>query len=117
MPAARTEQVKADFMTVRKGNRKMTASFFAAGDRLFFACSTAAILMVFSLLFVWSNYQSIQAGYSITALIKEQVRLTDLNRKYKVEMANLASLDRLEQVARDQLGLVPPGPEQVQVIE
>ena len=113
----KTEGLKQDFMTVRKGNRKRGDAFLAGDGRLFFACSAAGLLLFFSLLFVWSNYQSFQAGYAITTLIKEQTRLTDLNRKYKVELANVASLDRLETLAREQLGLVPPGPDQVRVIE
>ncbi|MBF0531149.1 MAG: cell division protein FtsL, partial [Deltaproteobacteria bacterium] len=73
--------------------------------------------VAFALLFVWTNHQSVRIGYHITSLYKEKANLNDLNRKFKVELANLTSLDRLEQEARTKLGLVSPSSEQMQVIE
>ncbi|MBW2085206.1 MAG: cell division protein FtsL, partial [Deltaproteobacteria bacterium] len=53
----------------------------------------------------------------ITRLNQQQLKITDLNRKLRVELANLTSLDRLERLAKKKLGLVAPRPEQVVVVE
>jgi cell division protein FtsL len=75
------------------------------------------LFILFALVFVWSNHQAVQVGYAISELHREHARLNDLNRKYKVELANLTALDRLEHLAINELGLVAPRPEQIQVIE
>jgi len=92
-------------------------SFWAKGYRLFIAVSSGILLIGFALTFVWINHQAVQIGYAITELNREQLALIDLNRKLKVELANLSSLDRLERLARDKLGLVSPRPNQVVVVE
>ena len=115
---ARAERLsRAAYVTVRKGNRKSATSYWAEGGRWILAVLTALICVTFAFLFVWSNHQSVQVGYAVSSLHREQAELSDLNRKYKVEIANLTSLDRLEQAAKTELGLVTPGSHQVQVIE
>ena len=104
-------------VSVRKGNRKATISFLAQGNRFFFAFSTALVLMLCALVFVWTNHQFVSLGYQIGALQKERSDLMELNRKYKLELANLTSLDRLETLAKKELGLIIPAPRQIQVIE
>ena len=107
----------AGYVTLRKGNRKAGVSFLADNGRFTFVFSVTFIFVIFALLFVWTNHESVQVGYSISALQKEQTDLTDANRKLKVELANLTALYRLEKVAKEELGMVTPGPEQLRVIE
>lgn len=104
-------------MTVRKGNRRNQTSYWAQGGRFFLAFTASLVFVAFALGIVWSNHQIVQTGYSISDLHKQKDQMSDYNRKLKVELANLTSLDRLERVAKTELGLVNPGPEQVQVIE
>lgn len=95
----------------------MAVSFWARGYRLFLAVSVVLMLIAFAMSMVWINHRSVQTGYEITQLNREQIRLMDLNAKLKVEFANLTTLDRLERLARESLGLVAPRPDQVKVIK
>jgi len=117
MAYQRVESIQSGYLTVRKGNRRTRAASWVHSHRFYFALCTALILFSFAFTFVWANHQSVQAGYTLARLHADQTKLKELNRKYKVELANLTSLDRLEDMAKKQLGLVTPSPEQVQVIE
>lgn len=117
MAEVQADRLRNGFITVRKGNRKAKASFWAQGHRLLLASGVALILVAFALAFAWTNYQAVQLGYTTSRLHQERGQLVELNRKLKVELANLTALDRLEQLAKGQLGLTPPKPEQIQVIE
>ncbi len=117
MPQVQVQKIRNGYFSVRKGNRKPKVSFLAQGNRLFLACSTALVFVAFALAFVWTNYQAIQMGYLTSNLHQERTQMIELNRKLKVELANLSSLDRLEKTATKDLGLVTPKPEQLQVVE
>ena len=109
--------MRLSYPSIRKGNTKKAASFWAGSYRMFLALSFLIMLLVFTMALVWINHQSVQTRYDITQLNKEQIRLMDLNAKLKVEFANLTALDRLERLARDNLGLAAPRPDQVTVIK
>jgi cell division protein FtsL len=117
MSQVQTQNLKPGLITLRKGNRKAKVSEWAQGRKMVPIFTAAAMFVVFALVFVWSNHQSVQIGYAISSLHQETSHLRDLSRKYKVELANLTALDRLEHLAKNNLGLVTPSPEQVQVIE
>jgi len=117
MSQIQVERLRNDYLTIRQGNRKAKISFWSQGHRLFLACAVALIFMGFAMVFVWSNYQAVQLGYVIAQLHQERGQLKETNRKLKLELANLTALDRLEQIAKNQLGLQPPQPDQIQVIE
>jgi cell division protein FtsL len=117
MSQAQTQNIKNGLITLRKGNRKAKVSEWAQGGKMIPIFAATAMFVAFALLFVWSNHQSVQIGYVISGLHQEKSHLRDLSRKYKVELANLTALDRLEHLAKNNLGLVAPSPEQVQVIE
>ncbi|MBW2093083.1 MAG: cell division protein FtsL [Deltaproteobacteria bacterium] len=117
MSAGVLQRTKTPYATIRKGNRKKVVSFWAKGSRLFIALSTGFLLTVFAFAYVWINHQAIQVGYMITSENQRHLALIDLNRKLKVELANLTSLDRLERLAKDKLGLAAPRPDQVVVLE
>ncbi len=95
----------------------MAVSFWARGYRLFLALSVVLMLIASAMAMVWINHRSVQAGYEITQLNQEQIKLMDINSVLKVEFANLTALDRLERLARESLGLGAPRPDQVKVIE
>ena len=109
--------MRISYPSVRRGNTRQVVSFWAQGYRFSLALSLSLMLVVFAMAFVWINHRAVQTGYEITQLNKEQIRLMDLNAKFKVEFANLASLERLERLARGSLGLVAPRPDQVTVLK
>ncbi len=61
---------------------------------------------------VWSNFEVTQKGYKISSLKREKMRLMDINRKLKLELAILKSPNHLEKLAK-KLGLRQPAPEQI----
>ena len=63
--------------------------------------------------YVWSNFEKTQIGYDLSQLKREEMRLLEINRKLKLELATLKSPQNLEPLARHQLGLKTPKPEQI----
>lgn len=63
--------------------------------------------------YVWSNFERTQIGYNLSQLQKEEMRLSEINQKLKLELATLKSPQNLEHLAIQKLGLGPPKPEQI----
>jgi len=61
---------------------------------------------------VWINY----LGFQITELKKEIVDIQTSNEKLKLKIANLVSLDKVEEVAIGQLGMIYPNDQTVHYI-
>lgn len=72
-----------------------------------------ALVMMISLLFVWSRIQVFQLKYEISALETTLREGQQENRQLRLEAASLRSPARLDQVARTRLGLRQPSPEQI----
>jgi cell division protein FtsL len=66
--------------------------------------------------YVWSNFERTQMGYDMSQLKKEEMRLREINRKLRLELAILKSPQHLEAVAVKRLGLRQPSPEQIIVM-
>jgi cell division protein FtsL len=76
------------------------------------------ILMLFFFMgtgigYVWSNFERTQIGYDVSQLKKEEMRLKEINRKLRLELALLRSPQHLEAKAVNELGLKQPTPEQI----
>jgi len=74
------------------------------------------MLMVSGIGYVWSNYERTQIGYDLSQLKKEEMRLREINRKLRVELALLKSPQYLEELAIHRLGLRQPSREQIVVL-
>jgi cell division protein FtsL len=72
-----------------------------------------AVLMTISLFFVWSRLQVVNLEYDLSRLESRVRDLQQEGRKLRLEAASLRHPGRIEQVARNQLGLRLPVPEQV----
>lgn len=66
--------------------------------------------------FVWSNVRMVKQAYEYQELMQERQALMRNNRLLKTEMGSLSSLDRVQQLARKQLGFQEPGINQVATI-
>jgi cell division protein FtsL len=73
-------------------------------------------LVGLALLHVWLRLQVVHMGYVLSTTAKLQNQLEQENRQLKVELATLTSPDRIEAMARQRLGLVPPEKGQVIVL-
>ncbi|HDM10250.1 MAG TPA: hypothetical protein ENF92_07020 [Desulfobacteraceae bacterium] len=87
-----------------------------SGKQLFFVVLMVFFLLVTGIGFVWSNFETTQLGYNITQLKKEELRLRDLNKKLRLELAYLKSPQNLHARATRCLGLRQPAPEQIVVL-
>jgi cell division protein FtsL len=89
----------------------------AARRRRFVIVGLAALALIgVVLIHVWLRLQVVQMGYVLSTLSKLQGRLEQENRELTVEVATLTSPERLEALARNRLGLVPPEKGQVVVL-
>jgi len=57
---------------------------------------------------VWQEVTLISMGYELRRLSLQESTLAKSNARYKVEVAKLEAPDRLEAIARKQLGMVRP---------
>ena len=74
------------------------------------------VLLGVVLVHVWLRLQVVHMGYVLSTASKLQSRLEQENRELKVELATLTTRDRLDQMARRRLGLMPPQKGQVIVL-
>ena len=66
--------------------------------------------------YVWSNFERTQRGYDLSQLENEEMRLKEINRKLRLELAILKSPQHLEELATGKLGMRQPSPEQIIVL-
>ncbi len=69
------------------------------------------------LLQVWNRVQVFELGYQMTALTRERQQLFEERERLRIEMVVSSTTERLDKVAREDLGLVPIAAHQVVVIE
>ena len=67
-------------------------------------------------LYAWCRVQYIGVGYDILNASRYHQELVALQNNLKVEMASLKSPDRIATIAKKQLGLDVPKPEQMIII-
>jgi cell division protein FtsL len=68
-------------------------------------------------LYAWPHFEARRVDLEIVAMHAERDRLTDENRKLRLEKAALENLRRIEVIATRELGLKPPAPERIIVVE
>src|SRR5262249_30302123 len=69
-----------------------------------------AAIVVPLLVYVWQRVEFLRISYEVEGLKKERQQLQDQNKQLGVERSFLLSPDRIERVARKELGLVDPQP-------
>ncbi len=84
---------------VRERDRRMTR------DLVRFLVISAALLIPF-LLYVRQRMEYTRVSYRLEELTRQQRHLQEENRKLRVERSFLRAPDRVERIARDEIGLV-----------
>ena len=74
------------------------------------------IFIIELLLYTWSRVQCVQFGYELSEATDKQNNLLLLQNNLKIEIAHLKSPKRISQIAKEQLGLILPKPDQLIVI-
>ena len=68
-------------------------------------------------LYAWQHFQCVQLGYRMESLKVQQAQMTELNRQLTLEAAGLRSPARIDEIARQELGLTAPAAGQLQPFE
>jgi cell division protein FtsL len=63
--------------------------------------------------YAWQHYQWIQYGYRIEEAQKKKDQLAEISRQLRLERASLRSPQRIDSIARGELGMVVPAPGQL----
>ena len=74
------------------------------------------IFIVEFLGYAWVRTQCFGVGYEISALMKEQQGLNELQANLRIELARLRSPQRITRIAQEKLGLTLPTPRQTLVM-
>jgi cell division protein FtsL len=68
-------------------------------------------------LYAWQHFETIQLRYQLESMRSERAQATELNQELKLEIAGLRAPERIDLIARRQLGLTAPVPGQVAPME
>ena len=85
--------------------------------RLFPLFAFIAVLLAISLFFVWSRLQVLHLEYDISSLEGKMRQMQQESTRLRLEAATLRNPVRIEQVARSQMGLRLPTPQQVITVD
>ena len=76
-----------------------------------------AVIVVPLLVYVWQRVDFIRISYRAEALSRQRQDLQERNKQLTIERSLLLAPDRIERVARRQLGLVDPSPSDVKRVQ
>lgn len=79
--------------------------------------SLGALIALGVFLYAWQHFEAIQLRYQLESLRSERAQATELNQELKLEMAGLRAPERIDMIARRQLGLTAPVAGQVAPME
>jgi cell division protein FtsL len=65
------------------------------------------------LAYAWQRYDCLELSYQLEKVDQSESQAAQLNRELKLELATLRSPERIDLLARDQLGMTIPQPGQV----
>lgn len=97
-------------------SRKKDVRFQVTRRQILMIISMVFLLMGSGIGYVWSNYERTQIGYDLSELKKEEMKLLEMNRKLRLELAMRKSTQNLEELAIKKLGLRQPSSDQVIVL-
>jgi cell division protein FtsL len=66
--------------------------------------------------FVWIRLEVVRLGFEHQRYVKQKKDVTDRNKQLKIEYANTLSPSKMEQYAKESLGLVEPSEKQFRYI-
>ncbi|MFH0786536.1 MAG: cell division protein FtsL [Pseudomonadota bacterium] len=69
------------------------------------------------LVYIWLHVQTVNFSYDIAKAQKQKRELSEMNKKLRVQLANLKSPERIEGIALTKLGLRPPAKGQIEILK
>jgi cell division protein FtsL len=76
----------------------------------FLLVGLAALFMVGLLIYGWQQYQWVQSGYEIASAQKQRDELAEYRKQLLVARTTLARDERIDNIARSELGMTIPAP-------
>jgi cell division protein FtsL len=74
---------------------------------------TMSILFLLVMIYVWQHFSAIEIGYQVETQKQQVAQMQEQNRQLRLSEAQLSNPVRIDQIARQQLGLNAPEPGQV----
>jgi cell division protein FtsL len=71
------------------------------------------LAFLFIMVFAWQHFECVRYGYLIQQLKQEQAEKVERNHALKVQFGSLSDPQRIDTLARSELGLAPPKPSQI----
>jgi cell division protein FtsL len=104
-----------EFYTVKRIDNSRLVRFVAPNHMRECArvVSLGALIALGAFLYAWQHFETIQLRYELESLRSERAQASELNQELKLEMAGLRAPERIDIIARRQLGLTAPVPGQV----
>jgi len=84
---------------------------------LYKSVALGGLVAMFLMLYVFQHFRCIDLSYQLEGLRAQQAQAASLNSELKLEIASLRNPMRIDVIARRQLGLTEPLPEQVREYE
>lgn len=84
---------------------------------LYKSLALGGVVAMFLMLYVFQHFRCIDLSYQLEGLRAQQAQAASLNSELKLEIASLRNPMRIDVIARRQLGLTEPLPEQVREYE
>jgi cell division protein FtsL len=105
----------SEFYTVKQIDNSRLVRFVAPNHmrECVRVVSLGALIALCAFLYAWQHFETIQLRYQLESLRGERAQATELNQQLKLEIAGLRAPERIDMIARRQLGLTAPMPGQV----
>jgi len=87
-----------------------------ARKRSLFITSVGFGIMLCLFVFLWVRIYIVEIGYNVSHVLKKQEMLLQENRKLRLERARLCCPSRIEDIARNSLGMVSPKNDQIVIV-
>jgi cell division protein FtsL len=114
----RDEALDVDLVPKAIDNSQVVREVDPRSSRDLWLLLLLAVALVSSLvLYAWPSLEIRQTTLAREQMSKERERLLEENRKLRLEKAALENLHRVETIARRDLGLVTPAPENMVIVE
>jgi cell division protein FtsL len=104
-----------EFYTVKKiDNSRLLRPASAHGmHHVARSVGLGALVVLGTLLYAWQHFACIQLSYQLESLKAEMAQAAEKNEELKLEAAGLRAPSRIDDIARNQLGLTAPAAGQV----
>ena len=76
-----------------------------------------ALLAGVTMVYAWQHFECIQLRYQLESFKSELAQKSEINQELKLEVAGLRAPSRIDEIARNQLGLTVPLAGQVEPVD